>query len=112
MYRTLSACVVCAAACSNASVVQNLVTDAVLGSVYPGTTTLGAGAASRTSFEMKDVWDLRATRTLIQIFTDNLVPCVMKPPLHDSFGIKFGFQPVFLHIINDVVGSPADTSLG
>jgi hypothetical protein len=44
------------AACSNASGVQNMVTDAVLASVYPGMTTLGAGVVSRISFEMKNVW--------------------------------------------------------
>jgi hypothetical protein len=59
-----SACFVCAAACYNASRVQNLVTDAVLGSVYLGATTLGAGAVSRMSFEMKGVWDLGMMRTL------------------------------------------------
>jgi hypothetical protein len=64
IYTRLSACVVCAAACYNASRVQTLVTDTVLGSVYPGTTTLGAGVVSRMSFEMKDVWDLGMTRAL------------------------------------------------
>jgi hypothetical protein len=55
-----------------------MVTDAVLASVYPGMTTLGAGVVSRISFEMKNVWD---EDPLNQIFVDNLVLRIVKLPL-------------------------------